>query len=235
VRAYATNNTGTTYGNQENFKTLGDSPIIFNPNLTYGTVSDIDGNAYKTIEIGTQVWMAENFRVTKNNDNSPIALVTNNVAWGALSTPGYCWYNNDSSTYKTLYGAMYNWYEVNTGKLCPTGWHVPSDEEWSILITFIGGEIGAADKLRETGITHWKSSNPAVTNIYGFTALPSSYRTNIGAYHPLGDAGSWWTTTTPANIPSRAFYRMILVNDSNLPKDNDVKTIGFSVRCVKDL
>jgi hypothetical protein len=102
-------------------------------------VKDIDGNVYDTVTVGTQTWMVENLKTTRYNDGTAIPLVTKSVAWETLSTPGYCWYNNDESTYKAPYGALYNWYTVNTGKLCPTGWHVPGDSEWIVLIDFLGG------------------------------------------------------------------------------------------------
>jgi len=111
-----------------------------NNNPTPSTVTDIDGNVYHIVAIGTQVWMAENLKTTKYNDGTFIPLVTDSTAWGNLSTPGYCWYNNDAATYKNTYGALYNWFTVNTGKLSPKGWHIPSDTEWETLITYLGGE-----------------------------------------------------------------------------------------------
>ena len=129
VRAYATNSKGTGYGNQQHFTTL--------PEPTYGSVSDIDGNIYKTVQIGTRVWMAENLRTTKYNNGTAIPLVTGDTAWVALTTPAYCWYNNDAVTYKTPYGALYNGYAldmtINGGKnVCPANWHVSTDEEWEV-------------------------------------------------------------------------------------------------------
>ena len=97
------------------------------------SIKDKDRNVYKTVIIGTQVWMAENLKTTKYKDGTAIPLVTDGNAWAALSTPGYCWYNNDAATYEDTYGVLYNWYTVNTGKLCPTGWHVPSDAEWTTI------------------------------------------------------------------------------------------------------
>ena len=139
VRAYATNIIGTAYGNQEVFTTSSQfDPIAFNPGLTYGEVTDIEGNIYKTIQIGTQEWMAENLKTTKYNDNTEIPLITENSNWGSTTTPGYCWVNNDRTTYKNIYGALYNWYTVNTGKLCPTGWHVSTDAEWTTLVNYLG-------------------------------------------------------------------------------------------------
>ena len=126
VRAYATNSSGTSYGNEISFTTLSFNGIIFNPNLTYGSITDKDGNVYRTIQIGTQVWMAENLKTTKYNDGNSIPNVTDNTTWRNLATPAYCYYNNDGVTNKSIYGALYNWFTVNTGKLCPTGWHVPA-------------------------------------------------------------------------------------------------------------
>lgn len=119
-----------------------------------GTVTDIEGNVYPTMKIGTQSLMVENLRVTKFNDNTAIPLVTNATDWKILFTPGYCWYNNDPATNKNIYGALYNWFTVNTGKLCPTGWHVPTDAEWITLTTYLGN-VNAGGKLKETGTTHW--------------------------------------------------------------------------------
>jgi uncharacterized protein (TIGR02145 family) len=155
-------------------------PINFNPLITYGIVKDQDGNAYKTVNIGNQVWMAENLRTTKFNDNKTIPLVKDSTAWSNLITPGYCCYDNDAETYLSLYGALYNWYAVNTGKLCPEGWHVPSDEEWITLRTYLGGEELAGGKMKESGISHWQSPNAGATNQSGFTAIPGGVRGIVG-------------------------------------------------------
>ena len=136
IRAYATNSAGTAYGDQLSFTTLNKdeiSPVIFYPGSTYGSVSDIDGNLYKTIQIGSQIWMAENLKTTKFNDGADIPLVESNSEWSGLFVPGYCYYNIDPGSYKQIYGALYNWYAVNTGKLCPDGWRVPSSEDIEIL------------------------------------------------------------------------------------------------------
>jgi uncharacterized protein (TIGR02145 family) len=109
------------------------------------TVTDADGNVYHTVQIGNQVWMVENLRTTKYNDNSPITPVSDNAVWGTLTTEAYCWYNNDEATNKNTYGALYNWYVLNTGKLCPTGWHVPSQAEWETLISSLGGGIASPE------------------------------------------------------------------------------------------
>ena len=155
LRAYATNSTGTAYGNEVSFTTSAIDPITTNSDFAVGSISDVDGNMYKTTQIGTQLWTAENLKTTKFNDGTPISNVTDNTKWESLSTPGYCWYNNDEATYKGTYGALYNWYAVKTDKLCPSGWHVPSNDEWNTLITYLGGEIAAGVKVIETGNTHW--------------------------------------------------------------------------------
>lgn len=185
--AYAINSQGTAYGSQQTFTTTSGGGS--------GTVTDSDGNVYNTVTIGTQVWMAENLRTTKYKDNTAIPLVTDNTAWTNLSTPGYCWYNNDAATNKSTYGALYNWYTVNTGKLCPTGWHVPTDAEWSTLTTCLGGVGVAGGKLKEAGTSHWMSPNVGATNETGFTALPSGYRYAGGTFEYNGLGGWWWSST----------------------------------------
>ena len=150
------------------------------------TLKDIEGNVYPAVIIGTQVWMAENLKTTKYNDGMAIPLVSDNNAWEALKTPGYCWYNNDAAANKNRFGALYNWYTVNTKKLCPAGWHVPNDKEWTTLRTYLGGEEIAGGKLKETGTTHWTSPNTDATNQTGFTALPGGGRRSNGEFFGLG-------------------------------------------------
>jgi uncharacterized protein (TIGR02145 family) len=208
--------------------------------LSYGTVTDIEGNAYKTIQIRNQVWMAENLKTTKYNDNTPIPLVEENEAWENLITPGYCWYNNDETTYKDIYGALYNWYAVNTGKLCPQGWHVPTDLEWHDLILYVDPNavlsyiesLIAVDKIKETGTTHWTTDTGA-TNPYGFTALPSGNRAEYSDFQFVGDQANWWSTTEyDATHP---YYRLTYVNESGFVRHYDwLKTYGLSVRCLKN-
>ncbi len=175
VRSYVTNSAGTAYGNELSFTTSAVTSIIFNPDLTYGSVSDIDGNIYKTIQIGTQTWMAENLKTTKFNDGTPLVNVTDNFEWENSTDDGYCWYNNDASSYKTTYGALYNWNAViDNRNLCPAGWHVPTTPEWYTLKTYLGGESVVGDQVKESGTTHWVGSNSG-SNETGFTALPGRY------------------------------------------------------------
>jgi len=201
------------------------------------TITDIDGNIYNTVAIGTQIWMKENLKTTKYNDNTAIPLVTDNTAWEALATPGYCWYNNDEASYKDTYGALYNWYTVSTGKLCPTGWHVPTDAEWTTLTTYLGGESIAGGKLKETGTTHWLSPNTGATNESGFTALPGGYRGNpYGEFVEVGIYGVWWSATE--GDLTGAWQRGLHYSFANVNRAIGLggygKIYGCSVRCLRD-
>jgi len=196
------------------------------------TVTDIDDNIYHTVIIGNQVWLTENLKTTKYNDGSVIPLVTDNTGWISLSSPGFCWYNNESAN-KDIYGALYNWYAVNTGKLCPTGWHVPSDGEWTALTDFLGGESIAGGKLKETGISHWLSPNTGATNESGFTALPGGFRGAQGICYHIGYWGNFWTSTSP--FESVAYYRVTAADSESVDngKNNAVQRLcGHSVRCL---
>lgn len=200
--------------------------------LVYGSMSDIDGNVYKTITIGTQTWMAENLRTTKYNDGTAIPNVTVDATWISLTTPAYCWYNNDAATYETTYGALYNWYAINTGKLAPAGWHVPTDAEWTILSNYLGGESVAGGKLKEAGTTHWSSPNTGATNESGFTALPGGCRAYNG-FSNIGNCGYWWSSTS--DNTGGAWDRSLFSNIS-LNKGEGYYDFGngYSVRCVKN-
>jgi uncharacterized protein (TIGR02145 family) len=232
VRSYATNSIGTAYGNQVSFTT--------SSGVQPGTVTDIEGNIYNAVTIGTQTWMVENLKTTKYNDGTAIPNVTNEAAWAALTTPAYCWYNNDA-TYKATYGALYNWYTVNStrsgGKnVCPTNWHVSSDAEWTALTTFLGGIDVAGGKLKEIGTTHWSTPNTGATNETGFTALPGSLRDNLGKFMPyIGLYGSWYTSTEDnTGTGVDAFARSMMYTLVNVTLNGGNMGYGMSVRCLKD-
>ena len=196
------------------------------------TVTDIDGNIYQTVPIGNQVWLVENFKSTKYNNGTSIPLVTGNAEWINLSTPGYCCYDNDIAHSET-YGALYNWYAVQTGKLCPTGWHVPSDKEWTALTDFLGGENIAGGILKESGTSHWDSPNTGATNESGFTALPGGFRGAQGVWYNIGYWGQYWTSTSP--FESVAYYRQMASDSEGVDngKGNAIQRLcGGSVRCV---
>jgi beta-glucosidase len=200
--------------------------------LSYGAVvTDIDGNTYHTVTIGTQVWMVENLKTTKFNDGTAIPLVTDGAAWSNLTTPGYCWYN-DSASYGNTYGALYNWYTVNTGKLAPTGWHVPAESEWAALDTYLGGYNVDGGALKESGTAHWLSPNAGATNSSGFSALPAGCLN--GAFMDIGSKAYWWTSTVCASVDCAYDRGLDYSNVQMIHNSGNAKTMGFSVRCVKD-
>jgi uncharacterized protein (TIGR02145 family) len=198
-----------------------------------GQVTDIEGNVYKTIGIGSQIWMAENLKTTLFNDNSPIPIILNDSIWGHLRSPGYCWYNNDSTINKKLYGALYNFYVVETGLLCPTGWHVPDKSEWNTLESFLGGYKIAGGKLKDYYTPYWSGPNRCLVNNYCFRALPGGQRLNIeGIFLGIGEGGNWWTSTSENNY--QAFSRSMSHESTELYINLSNKKRGHSVRCIKD-
>jgi uncharacterized protein (TIGR02145 family) len=209
-----------------------DSSDSNNNQPTGGTVTDVDGNVYKTVTIGSQTWMAENLKTTRYNDSTSIPLVTDGTAWAGLSTPAYCWYNNDEITYKNTYGALYNWFAVNTGKLSPKGWHVPSDAEWSQLIAALVDSTTAGGKLKETGTAHWVSPNTGASNTYGFTALPGGSHYTNGSFYLNGKYGWYWSSTESSSTD--AWHQYMQYNAAGIHRTAGSKIIGFSVRCVKN-
>jgi uncharacterized protein (TIGR02145 family) len=194
-------------------------------------VTDSDGNIYQTVTIGTQVWMKENLKTTKYNDGTSIPNVNDVTSWSELSTGAYCWYNNDNSN-KSTYGALYNWYTVNSGKLCPAGWHVPTDSEWTILATYAGGESVAGGKLKETGTTHWITPNYGATNETGFTAVPTGYRAYNGGFGYKTQFGYWWTLTESSSTD--VWYQYMGYDNRAVGKLAGSKNYGFSVRCIQN-
>ena len=234
VRAYATNITGTAYGNQQLFVT------------NFGTMTDIDGNIYQTIKIGSQVWSTENLKVSKLNDGTPIPLIIDNSGWSNLTSAGYSWYNNDAAANKNHYGGLYNWKAVNTGKLCPTGWHVPSEAEWTALSDYLtnnnfGYQGSGSDiaKSMATTTAEWAAStangtignDPGSNNSSGFSALPGGVRHVDGTYEGINGVTYLWAQSEPD------FYGNVnrWVLTYNLPIfERTYGSIynGFSVRCL---
>lgn len=208
--------------------------IIFNSGLTYGTVTDIDGNVYKTITIGTQTWMAENLKVSRYQNGDSINVIPDATAWGNQTSGAYCFFSNSSSKGAT-YGKLYNWLAVtDTRNICPTGWHMPTDAEWETLYAYLGGYVSeTSHKLRETGITHWAYINDGATNESGFTALPGGMRDYGGLFTDLGQMGFWWCST-----PAGDYYNLDAVyyylDQSGVNQGTGSKLNGLSVRCVKD-
>lgn len=193
-------------------------------------IKDGDGNIYQTLTIGTQVWLKENLKTTKYNDGAAIPNVTNNTEWGNLTSGAYCWYDNDEATYKNTYGALYNWYTTNTGKLCPVGYRIPSHAEWTTLSEFLGGSGLAGGMLKEAGTTHWMTPNTDATNEKGFTALPGGSRNTNGTFYGIKTDGYWWSTEYNATY---GWIRWMRYNSSSMSQENINKIQGFSVRCIK--
>lgn len=212
-----------------------------NPEIPYGSMTDQAGNIYKTIEIGSQTWMAENLKTTKYNDNKDIPNVTGNSAWSNLTTPAYNWYDNDEAKNKPLYGALYNWFTVNTGKLCPTGWHVPTDTEFKTLETYLGMSVAQADGISWRGTDQgtqlknssgWKAGENG-TNISGFSALPGGYRfQQDGAFNNKGELSYWWSSNESG--PTKGYYRRLDGSNAGAYRESAIKTAGKYIRCVKD-
>lgn len=220
--------------NSPSNSTNGKTTAVFNSQLMYGTMTDQDGNTYKTIKIGTQTWMAENLRSTTYRNGDPIPEVTDIFEWGNLSTGAYCNYNNtrNNDTIAT-FGRLYHWFTLSDSRnIAPAGWHVPTDAEWTTLITYLGGESVAGGRLKETGTTHWNSPNTEATNESGFTALPGGFRSGNGSFFGVGDYGSWWSSDEHST--DYAWGLDVYYDDSSVYRYSISKDPGFSVRCLQN-
>ena len=212
-----------------------------------GTVKDIDGNQYKTIKIGTQVWMTENLKTTRYNDGTDIPNVISNTQWSNLTTGAYCNYDNLESN-ATKYGRLYNWHAVSTGKLAPAGWHVPTDVEWTILENYLianghnydGTKVENKIAKSLASTTDWQLSStkgtpgiyPEGNNSTGFSALPAGYRNYVGTFSNIGNYGLWWSSIEDGS--SLAWYRHLTSNNVALGRLNGNEGYGFSVWCIRD-
>jgi len=196
------------------------------------SVTDIDGNIYMTVTIGTQVWMSQNLRTTKYRNGDPITLVTDSAQWCNLSTGAHCYYVNHT-IYASSFGRLYNWYAVNDSRnICPSGWHIPSDAEWTLLATYLGNDSLVGGKLKETGTLHWKTPNNGATNSTGWAGLPGGGRDALGSFIGMGVDGCWWSSTASTAID--AWSRLILSYRAGFYREDSDKKIGFSVRCLKN-
>lgn len=220
-------------------------------NFEFTACTDADGNNYKVVKIGTQTWMAENLKTTKYNDGISIPNVTDNTAWGNLLTPAYCWYNNDTTIYKNTYGALYNWYTVNTAKLAPIGWHVPTDAEWTTLENYLmangynydGTTTGNKYAKSLAATTNWTTNTSigvigndlSKNNSSGFSALPGGSRSYGGTFFGVGGSGYWWSATKDY-FSGLAGFRCMGYSISYVSGYDAYysKAYGFSVRCVRD-
>jgi uncharacterized protein (TIGR02145 family) len=236
LRAYATNSAGTNYGDEKNFTTKAASG---------STVTDYDGNIYPTVQIGSQTWMAGNLKVTHYEDGSAIPLVEGTSAWDGMTTSSraYCWYNNSTANRDT-YGGLYSWAGAMKGAassssnpsgvqgVCPDGWHLPSDSEWTVLTDYLGGLSNAGGKMKEAGLVHWNSPNVGANNASGFTALPGGNRYYSGSFDGIGNGAIFWSTTESNS--SNAWVSGLNYNSAEAYSYDDLKRSGFSVRCVKN-
>jgi len=198
------------------------------------TVKDVDGNAYHIITIGTQTWMVENLATSKYADGTNIPLVSEKTAWSKLSTPGYC---------KGTFGSLYNWYTVNTGKLAPTGWHVPTDTEWTTLRNYVNAHLGTSSSVAKAiaANTVWPTNNTigaigndlTKNNSSGFNALPGGFRDDDGSFYGIGYMGLWWCSTQDyRNVNAQNIF--ISSSDTDLPITTNPKSRGMAIRCIKD-
>lgn len=196
------------------------------------TVTDGSGNVYgNMVTIGTQIWMTENLKTTRYSNGDSIGTTTTDIS--NETAPKYQWaYNNDESNV-AVYGRLYTWYAAaDSRNICPTGWHVPTNDDWTKLTTFLGGEDSAGVKLKESGTTHWLAPNYGATNKSHFTALPGGYRYVDGLYTYLGNRGFWWCSTESS--ASQGYFRTMSSIFGFVNTDGTNKQYGFSVRCIKD-
>lgn len=202
------------------------------PTSGYGpNITDIDGNTYKTVYIGTQHWMAENLKVSKYNNGTTIPNVTDDTQWNNLTTDAWCYYNNDANK-NTSYGKLYNWNVVNKSNVCPLKWRLPTYDEWTVLANYLGGENIAGSKMKDTSNIFWSQVTPEkFNNISLFTGIPGGSRSNNGSFWDLTENGRWWSSTE-----SNTYYAWArqLNYGSNFTRVNSHKGFGLSIRCIKD-
>ncbi len=239
VRAYAVNREGIAFGDQVTFRTP--------PEIVYQTVTDIDGNEYLTVEIGNQVWMAENLRTSRFRNGEDIPYVLSNSEWQDLNLPrsaAWAFYNNNAGN--EPFGILYNWYAVNDPRgLCPDGWRVPTDNDWRTLERHLGmspsesnttgwrgQNANVGGKLKSVDTNFWRSPNLGATNESGFSALAGGYRFTSGTFSYLTYFGYWWTSSEfDANT---AWRRLLFNNRESVNRMNYDKRYGFSVRCIQN-
>ncbi len=245
----------TTQSPSHTYSTIGSYTVILTVSNSYGSdgetkvsfitvlplrITDVDNNTYGTVTIGSQVWMAENLKTTRFSDYNEIPLVTTNSGWTNLTTPGFCYYDNNESLYKVTYGALYNWYAVNNGKLCPSGWHVPSDEEWKTLEIYLGMSRTVADLMSYRGTNEGRKlkstsgwdENGNGTNETGFTGLPGGLRDFDGVFYYIGTWTDFWTSTEINS--NNAYTRGLGYIHDDIGRYEDSKKLGVSVRCIKN-
>jgi uncharacterized protein (TIGR02145 family) len=193
-----------------------------------GVVKDVEGNSYETVKVGEQVWFKDNLNTSRFNDGSSIPAVHNAADWFALVSPGWTNYQG-SSAYNSIDGKFYNWYAVNSGKLCPKGWHVPTEAEWKALIDHLGGESVAGGKMKQTYL--WEAPNRGADNSSGIEARPAGFKEVNGYSDGKGKVSYWWSSTQKFNTASSVLLNYLSASAHR--SDESVKR-GHCVRCIKD-
>jgi uncharacterized protein (TIGR02145 family) len=209
-----------------------------------GSATDVDGNTYATVVIGTQEWMASNLKATRYNDGTAIPLTEDAFTWANLRTGSYSWYGNDI-TNKDVYGALYNWYVIqylevfgHVDDICPTNFYLPSNGVWEALIGALGGSLAASGALKEAGTSHWDLPNTGATNQSGFTALPAGERDDAGNFVAKGQSGSWWSSDD-SDTPDLAVASFFYLDDASTTYSATVASHpyedGLAIRCMRDV
>lgn len=231
ARAYAINSAGTAYGDEINFTTTsGGGSIVSNP----GAGVTFDGYTYPSIVLGNgQEWMAENLRTTVYANGDPIPNVTDNNDWSDLTTGAWSYYNHDVQ-YQEPAGKLYNYYTaIDARNVCPSGWHVPSDSEWTALVDYLGGESVAGGKVKVTGTDDWLTPNTDATNEIGFSAVGSGRRSNTdGTFNQYSRTCIFWSTTEYLTYYGKS--RFLSYDNAEFQDSNHYKNMGISIRCLKD-
>jgi len=223
VRSYAANLLGTAYGEE----------FCFTTTYITGTVTDIDGNVYHVLQIGSQTWMVENLKSTRYRDSTAIPHVAG-TDWCSGNKGAYCIYDNNPEN-GPAFGYLYNWYAVNDKRsIAPIGWHVPTNEEWTTLVNYLGGVNVAGGALKSTN--SWLYPNTGATNESGFSALPGGFRSSDsnGAFHSVWEIGRWWSSTEDLAHDNSVYFWALDYLSRNVDHPSGDKHYGFYVRCIKD-
>jgi uncharacterized protein (TIGR02145 family) len=195
-------------------------------------VKDYDGNQYTTVTIGTQDWLVENLKATRYQNGDPIQMVTEDAQWNKQTTGAFCNFDQEAANGQ-IYGHLYNWYAVNDPRnICPKGWRVPTDADWDVLSSALGGDVSSAGKMKDATTRYWDSPNVGATNESGFTALPGGYRSIKGEYNSMGSFTFFWSSSGYAS--ETAWCRWMQSGNDQLDRIDNYKNFGFSVRCIRE-
>lgn len=210
--------------------------VFFTCNNQAQLPADYDGNTYDTIVIGSQTWLKKDLRTTHYLNGVAIPNVTDSASWANAITGARCYYNNDSATFSPIYGALYNWYILSNvnNKICPQGYHVPSDAEITTLENFLGGVLVAGGKMKEDGTLHWLPPNNGATNSSGFTGLPAGMRFFDQSYKYHGQNYFFFSSTSHPADSTYAYGRYLYYLDTGIERDPYPKNVGLCIRCIKD-